>query len=121
MTQPIGISDVWEYLIQAKNLETEENLVVDIGSEQMSFKDMLMRASKVMELKRLLITVPVLTPKLSSYWLLLITPATYKIAKELIEGLKSETIIQNENAKVYFPHISPLPYEDSIKAALQKS
>jgi uncharacterized protein YbjT (DUF2867 family) len=117
-TQPIGISDVLEYLFQAKDLHTKKNLVVDIGSDQMSFKDMLIRASKVMGLKRILIPVPLLTPRLSSYWLILITPISFRIAKALIDGLKSETIIQNDNAKKYFPHITTLSYEDTIKNAL---
>ena len=119
-TQPIGISDVLEYLFQAKDLDTKKNVVVDIGSDQMSFKDMLIRASKVMGLKRLLIPVPLLTPRLSSYWLILITPISFRIAKALVDGLKSETIIQNDNAKRYFPHISPLSYEDAIKNALRE-
>ena len=119
-TQPIGISDVLEYLFQAKDLDTKKNVVVDIGSDQMSFKDMLIRASKVMGLRRLLIPVPLLTPRLSSYWLILITPISFRIAKALVDGLKSETIIQNDNAKRYFPHISPLSYEDAIKNALRE-
>ncbi len=117
-TQPIGISDVLEYLFQAKNLDIKNNLVVDIGSDQMSFKEMLTRASRIMGLRRLLIPVPLLTPRLSSYWLILMTPVSYRIAKALVEGLKSETIIQNDNAKRYFPHISPLSYEDAVKTAL---
>jgi hypothetical protein len=50
--------------------------------------------------------------------LILITPVSFRIAKALVEGLKSETVIQNDNAKRYFPHISPLSYEDAIKTAL---
>ena len=117
-TQPIGISDVLEYLFQAKDLDKKKNVVVDIGSDKMSFKDMLTRTSKVMGLRRLLIPVPLLTPRLSSYWLILITPISFRIAKALVDGLKSETIIQNDNAKRYFPHISPLSYEDAVKTAL---
>jgi uncharacterized protein YbjT (DUF2867 family) len=119
-TQSISISDVLEYLFQAKDLDTEESLIADIGSDQMSFKDMLIRASKVMCLRRLLIPVPLLTPRLSSYSLILITPVSFRIAKALVEGLKSETVIQNDNAKRYFPHISPLSYEDAIKIALRE-
>ncbi|NIO19446.1 MAG: DUF2867 domain-containing protein, partial [Candidatus Aenigmarchaeota archaeon] len=119
-TQPISINDVLEYLFQAKDLDTEESLIVDIGSDKMSFKDMLIRASKVMGLRRLLITVPLLTPRLSSYWLILISPVSFRIAKALVEGLKSETVIQNDNAKRYFPHISPLSYEDAVKTALRE-
>ena len=119
-TQPIGISDVLEYLFQAKDLDTKKNLVVDIGSDQMSFKEMLIRASKVIGLRRLLIPVPLLTPRLSSYWLILITPVSFRIAKALVEGLKSETVIQNDNAKRFFPKISLLSYEDAIKIALRE-
>jgi len=117
-TQPISVSDVLEYLSQAKDLETKENLVVDIGSEQMSFKEMLIKASNVMRLKRRLFAVPFLSPKISSYWLILMTPVPYRIAKALVEGLKSETIIQNENAKKYFPSISPLSYKKAISKAI---
>jgi hypothetical protein len=117
-TQPISISDVLGYLFQAKDLDTKKNLVVDIGSDQMSFKDMLIRASKVMGLRRILIPVFLLTPRLSSYWLILITPVSFRIAKALVGGLKSETVIQNDNAKKYFPRISPVSYEDAVKTAL---
>jgi uncharacterized protein YbjT (DUF2867 family) len=117
-TQPISISDVLGYLFQAKDLDTKKNLVVDIGSDQMSFKDMLIRASKVMGLRRILIPVFLLTPRLSSYWLILITPVSFRIAKALVEGLKSETVIQNDNAKKYFRRISPVSYEDAVKTAL---
>ena len=119
-TQPIGISNVLEYLYQAKNLDMKKNLVVDIGSDQMSFKEMLIRAAKVMGLRRLLIPVSLLTPRLSSYWLILLTPVSFRIAKALVEGLKSETIIQNDNAKRYFLQISLLSYEDAVKIALQE-
>jgi len=117
-TQPISVINVLEYLFQAKNIDTEENLVVDIGSDQMSFKEMLLRASRIMGLRRTLIPVPLLSPRLSSYWLMLMTPVSNRIASALVEGLKSETVIQNDNAMRYFPHISLLSYEDAIKAAL---
>jgi uncharacterized protein YbjT (DUF2867 family) len=117
-TQPIGVEDVIEYLAQARNLPARESLVIDIGSDQMSFKDMLLRAAKAMGLKRRLIPVPVLTPWLSSYWLMLMTPVPFPVARALIHGLKSETIAQNENAKKLFPLIHPLSYEESFAKAL---
>jgi uncharacterized protein YbjT (DUF2867 family) len=117
-TQPVGVGDILNYISKAKDLETKENLVVDIGSEQMSFKEMLIKASNVMGLKRRLFAVPFLSPKLSSYWLILMTPIPYRIAKALVEGLKSETIIQNENAKKYFPSIFPLSYEKATLTAI---
>jgi uncharacterized protein YbjT (DUF2867 family) len=117
-TQPIGISDVLEYLYQAKDLDSKKNLTVDIGSERMRFKDMLLRAASVMGLKRAIIPVPVLSPWLSSYWLMLMTPVPFPIARALIDGLKSETVMGNENALKYFPQIHPLSYEDAIRRAI---
>lgn len=117
-TQPISIKDVLEYLVRAKDIESRENLIVDIGSEQMTFKTLLKEAAKVMGLKRILITFPPLTPKLSAYGLIFITPVSFRIAAALVKGLKSETIIQNDNAKKYFPFISPVSYTDAIKIAL---
>jgi uncharacterized protein YbjT (DUF2867 family) len=117
-TQPIGISDVLEYLYQAKNLDSKENLIIDIGSEQMRFKNMLMRAASVMGLKRTIIPVPVLSPWLSSYWLMLMTPVPFPIARALIDGLKSETVVGNKNALKYFPQIHPLSYEESFRRSI---
>jgi uncharacterized protein YbjT (DUF2867 family) len=119
-TQPISVSDVLEYLYQAKDLKARESLIIDIGSEQMSFKDMLIRAAAVMGLRRCLIPVPLLTPRLSSYWLILMTPVAFRVARALIDGLKSETTIQNENARKFFPGISPLSYEKAVESALSE-
>ena len=119
-TQPVGISDVLEYLFQAKDLAYKKNLMVDIGSEQMKFKDMLLDAAHVMGLKRLIIPVPVLSPWLSSYWLMLMTPVPFPLARALIQGLKSETTVINENARKYFPRVHPLSYEGSFQKALKE-
>ncbi len=119
-TQPISVHDVLEYLSLAKDVETRESLVVDIGAEELDFRGMLLGASRVMSLKRRLIPVPFLTPRLSSYWLLLMTPVPYRVARALIDGLKSETVILNENAQDYFPEVKPSSYEKAIKEALSE-
>jgi len=119
-TQPIGVDDVLSYLIDSIWLQTDENLIVDIGSETMSFRDMMIAAARVMGLKRFILPLPVLTPKLSSYWLILFTPVPYKIAAALVEGLKSETVQQNDNAKRCFPEIKPLSFEDAVRQAIEE-
>jgi uncharacterized protein YbjT (DUF2867 family) len=119
-TQPIAVTDVLEYLCQAKDLSSEESLIIDIGSEQMKFKDMLITAAHVMGLRRYIIPVPVFSPWLSSYWLILITPVPFPIARSLIQGLKSETVVKNENARKFFPQIHPLSYQESILRALKE-
>ncbi len=119
-TQPVAVDDVLSYLTASIWLDTGENLVIDIGSESMSFKDMMLAAARTMGLKRFIWPLPVLTPKLSSYWLILFTPVPYKIAAALVEGLRSETVQQNNNAKRYFPEIKPLTFEDSVRRAIEE-
>jgi len=116
-TQPIGIQDVLSYLEQSIELETENDIVVDIGAEKLSFQEMMGQAAEVMGLRRFLFPVPLLSPRLSSYWLVLVTPVPYKLASALVEGLRSETILQNDHAKQYFPTITPIDFKDAVSNA----
>lgn len=118
--QPIAVNDVLSYLYNSLYLEKKENLIIDIGSEQLSYKDMMLKTAKVLGLKRWLIPLPFMSINLSSYWLNLFTPVPFSIAKALIEGLKSEVVIQNQNAKKYFPNIVPISYEDAVKNAIKE-
>lgn len=117
-TQPVAVDDVISYLEAAIDLEYQQNLIVDIGAEIMSFREMLLGAAGIMGLKRFIFPVPVLSPKLSSYWLILFTPIPFSMAAALIEGLKSETVMLNDHAKRYFPKISPAPYAQAVKSAI---
>ena len=117
-TSPIGVDNVLDYLIEAIDLENDQNQIIDIGTDSMSFKDMLIRASKVMGRKTWLIPIPLLSPRLSSYWLLFITPVSFRIAKALVDGLKSETVKTNNNARLFFSHIEPITFEEAVKRAL---
>lgn len=119
-TEAIGIEDVLSYLQQSVEIDMPPNLVVDLGSEEISFQQMVTQAAKVMGLQRFLFPVPVLSPRLSSYWLILFTPVPYRIAASLVEGLKSETIRENENAAKYFPAIKPASYQESVAQALSE-
>lgn len=117
MTQPIGVDDVIRYLVAGKNVDIRGNLIVDIGSDRMTFKEMLVRTARVMGRRRLIIPVPVLSPRLSSYWLVLLTPVPVRMARALIDGLKSETVVTNENARLYFPGITPIPFDETLRRA----
>ncbi len=66
-----------------------------------------------------MIKTSVLSPKLSSYWLILFTPVDFSMAKALVAGLTSETIKLNDNAERLFPHITPVGYKDSIEQAIE--
>ena len=71
-------------------------------------------------LKRRMIAVPVLTPRLSSYWVHIITPIPSNIARPLIKGLGNEVIVREDSARRLFPAIEPLDYESAVRLALEK-
>ena len=119
-TQPIAVDDVLSYLEESVSLENTGNTVVDIGADIMSFREMMIAAGRVMGLKRFLIPVPVLSPRLSSYWLVLITTVPFKMAAALVEGLKSETVQQNDNAALLFPKIKPMSFEHAVQHAIDE-
>ena len=118
--QPIAVEDVLEYLHSSLYLQESKNLMIDIGSEQLSYKEMMEKTAKALDLKRVLIPLPFMSINISSYWLNLFTPVPFSIAKALIEGLKSEVVIQNDNAKKYFPNIKPISYESAVKNAIKE-
>jgi uncharacterized protein YbjT (DUF2867 family) len=115
--QPIAVDDVLRYLKESLNVKQKESVVVDIGSEQLSYADMMLGAAKAFGYKRKLIPVPFMSIGLSSYWLNIFTPVPFTVAKALIEGLGSEVVIQNDNAKRLFPHIEPKTYQEALESA----
>jgi len=116
---PIGVDDVISYLDAALDLPETPNLMIDIGEETMSYGDLMLRVAAAMGLKRYLIPVNVLTPKLSSYWLTLFTPVPYSVASSLIEGLKSEVTLTNDLRHDYFA-IRPHSLEESVTQAIRE-
>lgn len=120
LCQPSSERDVIEYLTQASKLDSQESSIIDIGSETMSYKNLLLGYARAVGLKRILIPVPFFSPKLSSYWLTLMTPVPYSVASALIEGLKSEVLKKNDNAAKLFPTIHPMTYDDAVKAAVEE-
>lgn len=117
-TEPIGVHDILKYLIAAKDVESKALEIVDIGAEVMSFRDMMIRGAKAMGLNRRIVKTSVLSPNISSYWLILFTPVTFSVAKALVEGLSSETVKTNNRAEELFPEITPESYEESFDRAI---
>ena len=119
--KPIGIRNVLEYMIAA--LETPESAgkVIEIGGKDvMTYGDMMTGYAKVRGLKRLLLPVPVLTPRLSSYWVHLVTPIPSAIAQPLIDGLRNEVVVRNDEARRLFPQIELMGYERAVQLALTR-
>lgn len=118
LAQPIGVDDVITYLDAAKNITVHENVMIDIGSQKMTYKEMMLGCAEALGLRRYVFPLPVLTIKLSSYWLNLFTPVPYNVAKSLIEGLSSEVVIQNDYATRYFPQIHPIDFKQAVTKAI---
>jgi len=118
-TQPIGIWEVLEYLATALAVPESSGRIIEIGgSEVISYGEMMMVYADVRGLKRWMVPVPVLTPRLSSYWVNLVTPIPAAIARPLIEGLRTESTVHDPIARQLFPHIQPVDYRTSVERAL---
>jgi len=118
-TQPIGIRELLEYLATALTVPESSGRIIEIGgSEVISHGEMMMIYAEVRGLKRWMVPVPVLTPRLSSYWVNLVTPIPAAIARPLIEGLRNESTVHDPIARQLFPQIQPVDYRTSVERAL---
>lgn len=117
-TQPIAVDDVLAYLLAAKDLPAGESNVFEIGSPDVTtYGGMIREYARQKGLRRWLISVPVLTPYLSSLWLALVTPTAFEVGRHLIEGLKNPTVIRDRTALNRFP-IRPMGIREAIQKAL---
>jgi len=118
--QPIGIRNVIEYL-QGVMLKPEAfNQSFDIGgADILTYKEMLLGYANVRNLKRLIITVPVLSPKLSSLWLYFVTSTSYSLARTLVASMKNEVICNDTRIQQVVP-IKILRYQEALQLAFDK-
>ena len=118
-THPIAVDDVMRYLVAGLELPGDTRRVIEIGgADVLTYGDMMLGYAGVRGLRRRLQPVPVLTPVLSSYWVHLVTPIPSTMARPLIEGLRSETIVRDTSARELFPDIHPVGYEAAVRAAI---
>ena len=114
LAQPIWINDVISYLIESIELKSMNSCVIQIGGpDQVTYKELMSIYAKILGKKRLMISVPVLTPNLSSKWLGLVTPVYARVGKKLIESLKSDSIIENTDHISEFT-IKPIGIKESL-------
>jgi hypothetical protein len=119
--QPIAIDDVLEYLVRCLDVRASIGRTFDIGGpDVLTYGDMMRGYAEARGLKRTLIPVPVLTPRLSSYWVDLMTPLPAAYSHPLIEGLQSEVVVADEAARDLFDF--PLtPYKQAVRRALERT
>jgi uncharacterized protein YbjT (DUF2867 family) len=118
--QPIAIRNVLEFLQAVMLVQNTFNTSFDISSEQtLTYKEMLLQFAEVRKLKRYIFTLPVLTPKVSSYWLYFVTATSYPLAINLVNSLKVNVIgIPNNLAKEF--GIQLIPYKTAVELAFAK-
>src|SRR4029434_4536806 len=119
-TQPIAVEDVLAYLLAAKVGPPVESGIFESGSEDVTtYGGMIREYARQKGLRRWLISVPVLTPYLSSMWLALVTPATSEVRRHLVEGLRNPTVVRDTKALDAFP-IRPMGMRQAIQKALAR-
>jgi len=118
-TQPIAINNVLDYLTDCLEKPETAGRILEIGgTDILTYGQMMQGYARERGLKRWLIPVPVLTPRLSSYWLHLVTPVEAGVGRHLIESLRNEVIVRDPQAQQLLPDIVPLDYASSVRLAL---
>jgi uncharacterized protein YbjT (DUF2867 family) len=119
--QPIAIDDVLRYLVDCLTEPRSVGRVLEIGgSDVLTYGEMMRQYAKLRGLRRWLIPVPVLTPRLSSYWVDLVTPIPASISRPLIEGLRSEVVVHDQSARQIF-RFKPMTYAQAVRNALERT
>jgi uncharacterized protein YbjT (DUF2867 family) len=121
-TQPIAIDDVLAYLRAALALPEGGEGVFEIGgAEVVSYGDMMREYAALRGLRRVLLPVPVLTPRLSGLWLGLVTPAQARVGRALVEGLRNSTIVRSPAAYEMFFAIRPRTLREAFMRAIDEA
>ena len=118
LSQPIAVEDVIAYLVAALDLDTAESRVFEIGGADLaSYGAVMAEYARQRSLKRLMISVPVLSPQLSGLWLGLVTPVYARVGKKLVESLRNETVVRDGSASEAFD-VRPRGFAEAIARAL---
>ncbi|POX36921.1 DUF2867 domain-containing protein [Streptomyces sp. Ru73] len=125
--QPIGVRDVLRYLVASARMPTEVNRTFDIGGpDVLTYREMMRRYAVVAGLRhRLIVPVPMLTPRLSSLWVGIVTPVPASLARPLTESLRHEVVCGEHDIAQFVPDTSgpepsPLPFDDALALALRR-
>ncbi len=118
--QPIGIRNVIGYLLEAIGNEKLYGKTFDIGGPDiLTYREMLLQFAEVRGMKRFIYTVPVMTPRLSSYWLYFVTSTAYHIAVNLVDSMKNEVIVKLDGIQQIIPQ-DLMTYKESVSLAFKR-
>ena len=117
--QPIAVDDLLDYLVSALHTPDSSDRIIEIGgSEITTYRGLMLGYAEARGLRRLMIPVPVLTPRLSSYWVHWVTPIPAGIAAPLVEGLRNEVTVTSDLAHSLFPDLRPTDYTSAIGSVM---
>jgi uncharacterized protein YbjT (DUF2867 family) len=120
-TQPIALDDVVRYLAGVVGREEAFGRAFEIGGpDQLSYVDMLQQAAEVIDGHRVpIVTVPVLTPRLSSYWISFVTSVDTTTGRNLIDSMGTEVLVSEHSIRSVVPG-DPLPYAEAVRRAVER-
>tara|TARA_R110002049_G_scaffold25949_3_gene90663 strand:- start:10 stop:1434 length:1425 start_codon:yes stop_codon:yes gene_type:complete len=119
-TQPLAVRDVLTFLHRSVGRKNLYNKTYDVfGPEVLTYKQMLLQFAEVRGLKRYILTVPVMTPKLSSYWLYFVTSTSYKLASSLVDSMGVQIIGKPSDINGLLD-VNPKSYKDAVELAFEK-
>ena len=117
--QPIAVEDVIAYLIDGLELPGEQSSIFEIGgSDQVSYGEIMQEYARQCELRRWMIPVPVLTPRLSSLWLGLVTPIYARVGRKLVDSMRHPTLVRDKSALAVF-NVKPKGLKEAIERGLR--
>lgn len=120
-TQPIAVRDLLSYLVAVAEREQVQGQIIPVGgADSLSYGEMMLGYARARGLRRRLVPVPVLTPRLSSGWVHLVTPVPANIARPLILGLRNESVVRGDLARRMMPDIEPVDYATAVARALER-
>jgi uncharacterized protein YbjT (DUF2867 family) len=120
-SQPIAVDDVVAYLLASATVSTgERHAVIEIGgADVLTYRDMMDHVAAIEGRHVSVVMVPVLTPRLSSWWCGLVTSVPPSIARPLIDGLVNETVVHDDSARRLFPDVRPVGFDEAVARAVR--
>ena len=116
LIQCIGIDDMLSYLAGA--IDTGPAGIVEVGSDRITFREMMLTYAAVKGLRRVIIPVPVLTPGLAAEWIQFVTPISRNLAVPIVKGMIRSLTANTDKANRLFPHIQPMSFRRSVELAM---
>ena len=117
--QPIAVDDLLDYLVAALDTPSCRGRIVEVGGKDVTtYEGLMLGYARARGLHRLMLAVPVLTPRLSSYWVHWFTPIPTAITRALVEGLRNDVVVTDDLARSLFPHIEPRDYASALGSVM---